>query len=268
MMRLARVVVAVVVWAVVLSLPLPAWAGDEPEPISPDRAGAANGTATVGAGVIQIETGLAYGHERIAGQPSARRLSAEAAVRWGLTERLEIGLAGEPLVRLRGPEDATGHGDLTVNAKYRFLDAREGSWLPSLGLLPFVKLPVATEPIGSGKTDFGALLLASFTLPGQVDLDVNTGLTAVGQSDPGGYLLQAVVALGLSRDVSESVSLFTDLLYASRGERAGRDSVLLDLGVIWRPTRDVALDASLETSPVGAGADWTVRAGVGVRFGR
>lgn len=249
-------------------MPLAAWAGDEPEPISPDRAGAANDTATVGAGVVQVETGLAYGHERIAGGPSAKRFSAEAAVRWGLTERLEIGVEGEPLVRMRGPEDHTGHGDLTVNAKYRFLDARPGSWLPSLGLLPFVKLPVATAPIGSGKTDFGALLLASFALPGRVDLDLNAGLTAVGQSDPDGYLLQAVVALGLSRDVSERVSLFTDLLYASRVERAGRDSVLLDFGVIWRPTRDVALDASLETSPVGTGADWMVRAGVSVRFGR
>jgi len=265
MMRRASRAVTIVVLSL---LPLAAWAADEREPISPDRAGASTDTATVGAGVIQIETGLAYGHERIAGRPGARRFSAEAAVRWGLTERLEIGLDGEPLVRMRGPEDDTGHGDLTVTAKYRFLDAREGSWLPSLGLLPFVKLPVAKEPIGSGKTDFGALLLASVTLPGQVDLDVNAGLTAVGQSRPDGYLLQAVAALGLSRDVSESVSLFTDVLYASRGERAGGDSVLLDFGVIWWPTRDVALDFSLETSPVGTGADWAARAGVSFRFGR
>jgi hypothetical protein len=266
MMRFARV--PVVVGAVVLSLALAAWAGDEPEPILPDRAGASNDTATVGAGVIQVETGLVYGHERIAGRLSAGRFSAQAAVRWGLTEHLEIGVDGEPFVRMRGPEDDTGHGDLTVNAKYRFLDARQGSWFPSLGLQPFVRLPVAKDPIGSGKTDFGALLLASFTLPGRVDLDVNAGLTAVGQSDPDGHLLQAVAALGLARNVSENVSLFTDLLYASRGERAGGDSVLLDFGVIWRPTRDIALDASFETSPVGIGADWTVRVGVSFRFGR
>lgn len=267
-MRLARGIVPLIVCAVVLSWPLAAWAADEPEPISPDRAGAANDTATVGAGVIQIETGFAYGHERIAGSPSEKRFSVEAAVRWGLTERLEIGLGGEPLVRLRGPQDDTGHGDLVVSAKYRFLDAREGSWLPSLALLPFVKLPVARDPIGSGKTDFGALLLASFALPGQLDLDVNAGLIAVGQSNPGGYLLQAVVAVGLTRDVSKSVSLFGDVLYASREERGGGDSVLLDLGVIWRPTRDVAFDAAVQTVAVGTGPDWQVRAGVSFRFGR
>jgi hypothetical protein len=268
MRRLPRCVVPIVVWALVLSLPLGAWAADEPEPISPDRAGASNDTSTVGAGVIQIETGLAYGHERISGGPSARSFSVEAAVRWGLTERFEIGVEGEPVVRMRGPEDDTGLGDLTLNARYRFLDARPGSWFPSLALQPFVKLPFAKEPIGSGKTDFGALLLASFALPGQIDLDLNAGLTAVGQSRPDGYLLQAVAALGLSRDLSESVTLFTDLLYTSRAERAGGDSVLVDFGVIWQPTRDMAFDASLVTYPVGTGTDWTVRAGVSLRFGR
>lgn len=269
--RLAPGIVTVVMCAAVLS-PCPlhplAQAADETERISPDRAGATTDAATVGAGVGQIEAGLAYGHERIAGEPALRRFSAQTALRWGLTERLEIGLGGEPLVRIRGAQDETGHGDLTINVKYRYLDAREGSWFPALGVLPFVKLPVATEPIASGRTDFGVLLLASFTLPGRVDLDVNAGVTAVGQRHPGGYLLQAVAALGLTRDVSERVSLFTDVLYASRQERGGRDSILVDFGAIWWPTRDLAFDASLVTVPVGTGADWMLRAGISVRFGR
>jgi hypothetical protein len=43
--------------------------------------------------------------------------------------------------------------------------------------------------------------------------------------------------------------------------------VLLDLGVIWRPTRNVALDASAVTALAGRGPDWALRAGVSVRFG-
>jgi hypothetical protein len=91
---------------------------------------------------------------------------------------------------------------------------------------------------------------------------------AVGQLHPDGYLLQALVAAGLSRDVAESVTLFTDLVYASRDERVGRDSVLVDLGAVWRPTRNIALDASVVTSLAGSGPDWAVRGGVSVRFGR
>ena len=249
-------------------LPLGAWAAEEPEPIAPDRAGAATSTATVGRGAWQLEAGLAYQRERIAGSPTERRFTVEAALRAGITERLELRVDGEPLVRLRGAEDDTSHGDFRLGAKYRFLDATEGAWGPSLAVLPFVKLPVAEEPIGSGKTDFGSLLLASFALPGQVSLDVNAGLAAVGQSRPGGYLLQAIVAAGVSRDLIDWLTLFSDVFYASRDERAGRDSVVLDAGVIWRPRRDVAVDASVVTSLTGPGPDWALRAGVSIRFGR
>jgi hypothetical protein len=248
-------------------LPLGAWA-DEPEPIAPDRAGAATGAGTVGRGAVQLEAGLAYERERIAGSPTDRRFTVEAVLRAGVTERLELRVDGQPLVRLRGVEDDTSHGDFGLGAKYRFLDATDGSWVPALAVLPFVKLPVAEEPIGSGKTDFGALLLASFALPGQLSLDVNAGLAAVGQSRPNGYLLQAIVAAGVSRDLVDWLTLFSDVIYHSREERAGRDSVVLDAGVIWRPSRDVAVDASVVTSLAGPGPDWALRAGVSLRFGR
>jgi Putative MetA-pathway of phenol degradation len=249
-------------------LPLAAGAADEPEPIAPDRAGASTATSTVGSGAFQLEAGVAYERERIGGSPSARRFTVETGLRGGVTDRLELRVEGEPLVRLRGAEDETGHGDFTISAKYRFHDPAEGRWQPSLGVLPFVKLPVTEEPIGSGKTDLGALLLASFALPGGVSLDANAGLAAVGQSRPGGYLLQAIVAAGASRDVADWLTLFGDVVYASREERGARDGVVLDGGLIWRPTRDVAIDASAVTSLAGAGPDWALRAGVSVRFGR
>ena len=259
---------SLVVACVLALLPVGAWAADEPEPIAPDRAGAATGASTVGRGAVQLEAGLAYERERIAGSPTERRFTVEAALRAGITERLELRVDGEPLVRLRGAEDDTSHGDFGLGVKYRFLDATDGSWVPSLAVLPFVKLPVAEEPIGSGKTDFGALLLASFALPGQVSLDVDAGMAAVGKSRPSGYLLQAIVAAGVSRDLVDWLTLFSDVIYASRDERAGRDSVVLDAGVIWRPRRDVAVDASVVTSLAGPGPDWALRAGVSLRFGR
>jgi hypothetical protein len=248
-------------------LPLGAGAA-EVEPISPDRAGAATGAGTVGRGAVQLEAGVAYGRERIAASPTERRFGVELAVRAGLTERLDVGFVGEPVVVQRGEDNVTDHGDFSLTAKYRFLDAAEGSWLPSLAVLPFVTLPVNEPPLGSGKTDVGALLLASFGLPARVNLDLNGGLVAVGQSRPSGYLLQGVAAAGVSRDLTEHLTLFSDLLYASRDERDGRYRVSLDAGVIVRPTPTVALDASVVTTVAGSGPEWTLRGGVSVRFGR
>jgi Putative MetA-pathway of phenol degradation len=253
---------------VLLLLPVAAGAEDEPEPIEPDRAGAATSTNTVGRGAVQLETGVAYAVERAAGASVTRQFNVDLLVRVGVTERLEVGFFGDPVVVQWGSQDVTDHGDFTLGAKYRFLDAPEGSALPALGVLPFVKLPVSEPPLGSGKTDVGALLLATFALPWQLSLDLDAGLAAIGQTRPGGHLLQAIVIGGLSYDAADWLTLFTDTQYTSREERDGRDRVLLDAGVMWRPTRNVALDASVVTSLVGAGPDWALRAGVSVRVGR
>jgi hypothetical protein len=222
---------------------------------------------TVGRGAIQVESGLQYTHESIGGSPAQKRFSVQLAVRGGVTDRLEFGIDGEPVVSLSGAEDATNIGVLSLNAKWVFLDAPEGSAWPTLGLQPLVKLPVAREPIDSGKFGFGVLLLASFDLPAGFNLDFNAGVGGRGQSS-GGYLAQVQSALGLSRDVTQSLQLFTDLFFASRDERHGRSSLGLDGGIVWWPMRNVAVDASFVTSLVGQGPDWGFRSGVSVRFGR
>jgi hypothetical protein len=249
-------------------LPLIAGAAEDEDKVEPDRASLSTGTNTVRRGAAQLEVGFNYGHERMAGAPTEKRFGLETALRVGVAGGLEIGVSAEPLVRLRGPVDDTGNGDFTLLAKYRFFDPPEGSPWPSLGVQPYVKLPVAEEPFGSGKTDFGANLLASFELPGRIGFDVNAGLSAIGQNQPSGYLLQALVAAGLSRDFGGAFTLFTDLLYTSREERDGRDTLLLDGGLVYYPARNVALDASVVTSLAGNAPDWTVRAGISVRFGR
>jgi hypothetical protein len=221
---------------------------------------------TVGRGVIQVESGLQYTHESLGGSPAQRRFSVQLATRGGLTDHLELGIDGEPVVSLSGAEDATNIGALTLSAKWVFFDSPEGSRWPTLGLQPLVKLPVAREPIDSGKFAFGGLLVASFDLPAAFSLDFNAGVGARGQSS-GGYLAQAQAALGLSRDVSRALQLFSDLSFASRDERHGRSSLGLDAGLVWWPSLDIAVDASFVTSLVGQGPDWGFRSGVSVRFG-
>jgi hypothetical protein len=177
-----------------------------------------------------------------------------------VTDRLELGFFGAPVVVQRGTVDVTDHGDFTLAAKYRFHDAAEGSALPSLGVLPFVKLPASEEPLGSGKTDAGAVLLASLDLPAQLSLDLNASLAAIGQSHPSGYLLQAVLAAGLSHDVDDWLTLFTDVMYASREERDSRDGVLrrgrdLAPGPQCRPRR-LGRDLARRSGPRLAGPGW------------
>jgi hypothetical protein len=238
--------------------------------IDPDRPDVTNSARTVPRGAVQIETGLEYARTSLGGGEAERRFAVQAALRVGLTDRLEIGVAGEPLVRLRGADEDTGHGDLTLGVKYRFLDSIKGNaWRPDLGIEPFVKLPIAEAPIGSERPDFGAQLLASFELPWDLGLDVNAGLAAVGQTRPRGYRLQALASASLQRDlIPERLEVFAEIFFASREQRSERDRLSADVGLIYRLTPTLALDAAVETSLLGSGPDYAVRAGVSVRFGR
>lgn len=241
---------------------------EEPARIQTDRPSVSNSTSTVPPSALQIEGGVDYSLSRVSGGPDERQFVLSAMLRAGLTDRLEVRLDGAPLVRLRGVENDTGFGDPTLGVKYRFLDAREGSWWPSLGLLPFVKLPIARAPIGSERVDFGLTALASVDLPWQLGLDANVGFVAIGQSNREAFLLQAVASAALSRQIGERWSTYVEVFYSSPAERGARDIVGLDAGIQFFLTPRVALDAAAETSFGGPGPDYALRAGVSVRLGR
>ena len=243
-------------------------AAADDDTIDPDRPDVSVSAKTVGAGLVQLETGVFAERTRLAGEPTERRLSVEALVRIGLARPLELRIEGEPIVRLRRADEATDVGDFKVGAKWRFLEPADGSGWPALALLPFVKLPTAPTPIGTGKTDYGVLLGASFELPADFALDVDAGMAALGQTQPSGYLLQALASASLSRKLGGGLATFGEVFYTSREEWTGRDNVGIDGGFVWTVSPNVALDVAVGTSLYGRVPDVFVRAGGSVRFGR
>jgi hypothetical protein len=236
--------------------------------INPDRPDLTTGAEVVPAGVLQLETGLEYERARVGGGPTEQRLALQATLRAGLTSALEVSLEGEPVVWSRAGRDDTGSGDYTLGVKYRFhAPAAEGAG-PSLGVKPFVKLPTASEPIGSERPDFGAILLMSLGLPWGLSLDTNAGVAAIGQSRPDGFIPQGIASGSLSWAATERLSTITELFFATKDARDSRDSLRATLAVVYRLTPRLAFDAGARTTLHGPGPDWSVLAGLSVRFGR
>ncbi len=96
----------------------------EADRIVTDRPSVSTSASTILPGAFQIESGMEYSRARVGGGPDERRFALDVTMRAGITERIEIGIEGEPLVRLRGAEDDTGNGDVTLKGKYRLLDSR------------------------------------------------------------------------------------------------------------------------------------------------
>lgn len=236
--------------------------------VAPDRPDITNSPETVPARALQLETGLEYARTSPGGAPAERRRSLQASLRAGLTDRLELRLDGEPVVHLRNADDHFDVGDLALGLKWRFADGVEGRWWPSLGVQPFVKIPTAGPPAGSGRADFGLLALAGLDLPWRVGLDLNAGLVAIGQRNPEGYLLQALVSGSLSRPLAERVVAFVELFFSTRTTRDDRDALGLGAGLLSFLTPRVALDLAVQTSLFGRLPDYALRVGLSARWGR
>jgi hypothetical protein len=253
--------VTLVVVLVALLLAAPALAQE----IDPDRPELTESAKLVPRGALQLESGLALSRERRGGRGAEKTFEAEADLRIGVRRDLELNLGWSPLVHVWGPEDDTGIGDVTLGVRYRFVEGTEDQpWPPYLAVKAFAKLPAADEPRGTGRPDFGLLLLASVELPQDFELEINVGAAAVGQTRPNDYLAQAIATASLSRELARSLLGFVELLFNSREERDGREQLAANIGLVYRLTRTLAIDAGVQTSLVGHGPDYVVRTGLSV----
>ena len=233
--------------------------------IDPDRPELTESAKLVPRGAVQLESGVAYSRERRGGVATERTFEVEADLRIGVSRDTELNLGWSPLVRVRGTEDDTGIGDVTVGVRSRFVEGVEDElWPPYVAVKAFAKLPAAEEPLGTGRPDLGLLLLASFELPHEFELEVNVGAAAIGQTRPNDYLAQAIATASLSRELVPSLLGFLELLFNTREERNGRDQLAVNVGVVYRLTRTLAIDAGVQTSLVGQGPDYVVRTGLSV----
>jgi len=233
--------------------------------IDPDRPELTESAKLVPRGAVQLESGVAFSRERRGGLGAEKTLEVEADLRIGVSRDIELNLGWSPLVRVWGPEDDTGIGDVTLGVRYRFVEGTEDElWPPYLAVKAFAKLPAAEEPLGTGRPDFGLLLLASFELSHEFELEVNVGAAAIGQTRPNDYLAQAIATASLSRELAPSLLGFLELLFNTRDQRDGRDQLAVNVGLVYRLTRTLAIDAGVQTSLVGQGPDYVVRTGLSV----
>jgi Putative MetA-pathway of phenol degradation len=246
-------------------LALPGARGALAVEIEPDRPEVTESARLVPRGAVQLESGLSYSRERQGGRAAEETFEAEADLRIGASHNVELNVGWSPLVRVRGHEDDTGIGDVTLGVRYRFVEGFEDAlWPPNVAVKVFAKLPAAEEPLGTGRPDFGVLLLGSFELPHDFELEVNVGAAAIGQTRPNGYLAQAITTASLSREILPSLLSFLEVLYNSPAERGGRGQLAVNVGLVYRLTPRLAVDAGIQTSLAGQGPDYVIRTGLSV----
>ena len=116
--------------------------------------------------------------------------------------------------------------------------------------------PGGERPIGTGRPDFGLLLLASFSLPWEFELEVNVGAAAIGQVDSGSYRAQAIASAAVSRDIVHGLFGFVELFYRSREQRDEGQQLNVNAGLVYRITPTLASTPGVQRHSWAQGPDY------------
>jgi hypothetical protein len=151
-------------------------------------------------------------------------------------------------------------GDTTLQLKYR-LPVNDSL---SLGAQFGVALPTARPPIGTGKTDWGGLAIASFDTS-LAHFDVNLEGTRLGAVDEGQGQWQGQWAIAASRPLPQGFTITGEFSGIVQRGTSAQAQVLG--GLNYNVSREVVLDMAVAAGLSHATPNWQVTAGITVQLG-
>ena len=224
-------------------------------------------TATQGKGNSQLELTYDGIRDRV-GDVNVRGGQAAAVYSYGFIDPADFQI-GLPYLRLDEAEQGgrrvltRGINDLSLNVKWRFFE-RDGF---SLAVKPGITLPTgdADKFLGSGRVDWGALLIASYE-PGVLAFHAHVGYVdfrnTIGAKTSlwqvaGAMTWQVIAPLKLVADVSRETNPVP-------GNSTPLDR--LRVGAIWTPLKNLDLDIGYRYGLSAPAIDSGLLAGVTVRW--
>jgi hypothetical protein len=159
-------------------------------------------------------------------------------------------------------DGSTAHsgGDTTVELKYRH--PLSDAW--SLGSEVGVIIPTARPPIGTGKTGWSALGIASYDSD-VVHVDVNVGGTHPGAVDEGQGPWQGIWAVSASHPLPHDFTLEAEVSGLAQRGTSAQTQVLGALS--YSVSRQLVLDAGVAAGLSRASPHWQLMGGLTVQLG-
>lgn len=181
----------------------------------------------------------------------------------GANSDLQLVVAPYTDVEVRGGganTDASGFGDVIIRLKHNFWGNDGGP--SAFGLMPFVKLPTASDEFGANNDVEGGLIA-----PLALDLGDGFGLGVMGQvnvlkDSKDDYAPEFVVSATLGHDLTDRLGGYVEL-WASRFDDTGeKTQATFDTGLTYAVTQTLQLDTGVNIGLNNATDD--VQAFVGV----
>ena len=222
--------------------------------INPDRPGIAESSYVVGAGRIQIETGIQQEYRSGTGNHS-RTLFVPTLLRFGLDKNLEVRIEGDTYTWMKesdavqGVTRSEGIGPTSIGLKYHFVDAI-GAQRPSVGAIVrfFPRSGTGSFRTAHATGDFR--IAADWDLSPQWSLNPNLGV-GIYEDDAQRSYTARLAAVTLSYNPNRNLNLFVDTGIEYPEMKHGRTAATIDIGAAYVIGRDVQLDFSVGSRAAG-----------------
>jgi Putative MetA-pathway of phenol degradation len=248
---------AAVFLALVLAVPSPA--APPPRELSTDRPDTTESARSVDAGHFQFELEIAaWEHDG-----GTRTLNpGELNLKWGLDDSTDLQLVLPASSRTRG--GAEGFGDIELRLK-RNLWGNDHS-PTALALMPFVKIPTASDDLGNGKWEGGLIVPFAFPLPAGWEAAVMTEIDLAADENGHGYHAVLLNSLTASHGLTESTAFFLEVVSVLSAESGADDEAYFNAGLTWAVGPNWQVDGGLRTGLTAASTDFTPFLGLSAKF--
>jgi hypothetical protein len=219
---------------------------EAPREFCADRPGLGTPNCTLAPGAAVVEIGVAaWERARSAATVADEIILGDALLRLGLTPSTEVQIGLTSHVIQRERDRASGSVDRVSGIGDATLAIRQGLDGPNgpVAIQAFVTLPVAPRPIGSGAWSAGLLLPTSVPLSEGFDLELTPEIDLLPNGDrPGRHVAWGGV-VGLSRPLTDSLSLTGELAAFRDEDPDGRSTdARVAASLAWQVAARVQLD--------------------------
>jgi hypothetical protein len=220
------------------------------------------------AGQFEFETGAAYEHDS-----GCKHWDFPFGLTYGLVRSVEVGagFGGQAEERTEilddaGAEDTcieSGIGDMTLGAKWQFMESCPLGARHALA--PSVKLPTADDDkeLGSGKTDYDLMWIASRSIGAKAGVHLNLGYSWIG--GPDADILHYGVALDYQ--LADAVQWVGEVFAGKELAGGGDMAVQYNTGLRWNPAESLTLDIAGGSTLSGDAPGFTATTGLTWAFG-
>ena len=244
--------------AVVAVLSVAVAAEDESPAVVPYRPSVATPAALPAPGWPELEAG--WGEAK--GGDAARSRSTPLLLKlaWSESWGVLVGTDACDWQRAFDGTTARSGGDTTLQLKYKYAV----SDAVSLGAQAGAAMPTARPPFGTGKTDWNALGIASYSSD-QGELDVNLGGTRLGAVDDGQGRWQGTWAVSSFHSLPHGFGITAEVSGVAQRHASALSQLLgaLSYGV----SRQLVLDVGVVAGLSRASPDWQIMTGLTVQVG-